>query len=970
MKDYSWSIIAIGVIFLLVALMGAADVRAQIVPSQNQQIIAPYGGFIVATSSSGNSKLSATSTPFFSSFFATLGNIGTLTLPNQTSALLQTDGSGVVSEYGGSTCPGGEFVNALSALGIVTCATPAGGSGGLATTTPWVVGELAQVFSDGAVNSIATSSLGLPTFADLPSFGTDNQIPFTNAGGTDFDYSSQLTFDGAKQLLVGAGTGQVGALNITRGDSVNQYIVLQENAASPGSVYLTFAGSNPGAMAMGALYTAGVPTSYVFTDQGGTPLLSIDEATGNLTTTIADGCVEAASGVLGSTGSPCASGSGNVATSSAETATYVPFWTSTAGTPALLSGGESTFTYDSSLNKLTVENASTSALSISGLTSALVQVGADGTTAEYAGTTCTNQFVRALSALGLATCESVNLVSDVTGTLGITNGGTGTSTPAVLGQVLYWNGTNYQAIATSSLNISATPAGSDTQVQFNNAGAFGADPLFTFSIADSALSVPTFVGQTFTASLTQTASSTETASPSSLELMLGAFDVGDVTARGGAGDFNGGGVTLDDAVFYTGGASGGNFDVTAGSLDVGAGVSLDGAQLSIGGGSFDGVSTYTAGSANLLAGNSVGITGNGGSVLVASGVGNTNGYVNFVSNADSGSGFYSRLDTSALSATRTLTVPNLSGVPALGSFTTGFTGGSVPFGSSGLLATSTLVFDSARTALGIGTTTPRWSLTAASSTGPQLTLTNGSLTNAPFNFRATASNLYVSTSSPSTFATSSSPILTLDSSTASTTVVKLDKTGTATSTFAGGVNLTGGCFAISGTCVGGSSATIAVYETTPVGKPTATFANLTTNVNTTMFLGLVNLPAAITVNQISMDVQTVSTGGTLDLTVYSATGASQPIAVTTATISGTGISTTAVSAVTLPAGNYYFAINPNGTADIAIRGVTIAGSAIRNPTGKPVTVGTLTITAGTPPATIDPTAITVGTQMPLWRLDN
>ncbi len=55
-------------------------------------------------------------------------------------------------------------------------------------------------------------------------------------------------------------------------------------------------------------------------------------------------------------------GSGNVSTSSAETSTFVPFWTSTAATPALLSGGESTFAYDSTLNKLTIANASSTQL--------------------------------------------------------------------------------------------------------------------------------------------------------------------------------------------------------------------------------------------------------------------------------------------------------------------------------------------------------------------------------------------------------------------------------------------------------------------------------------------------------------------------------------------------------------------------------------------------------------------------------
>ena len=105
-----------------------------------------------------------------------------------------------------------------------------------------------------------------------------------------------------------------------------------------------------------------------------------------------------------------ATGSGGaaaVATSSAETSTYVPFWTSTAGTPATLSGGESTFAYDSTLNKLTVSNASTTQLSVSDVTSALVLTNAAGTLAEYTGIDCTNQFVRDVSALGAGTCATI-----------------------------------------------------------------------------------------------------------------------------------------------------------------------------------------------------------------------------------------------------------------------------------------------------------------------------------------------------------------------------------------------------------------------------------------------------------------------------------------------------------------------------------------------------------------------------------
>ena len=149
---------------------------------------------------------------------------------------------------------------------------------------------------------------------------------------------------------------------------------------------------------------------------------------------------------------PTSSGSsGNVATSSAETSGRVPFWTSTAATPATLSGGVAGFLFDSILNRLTVteglftRSTSTSAtstnffggifnanslsvggsasttidvsgnvalpaagtLTVPALTSAITLTGAGGIFAEYTGTSCTNQFTRALSALGVATCESI-----------------------------------------------------------------------------------------------------------------------------------------------------------------------------------------------------------------------------------------------------------------------------------------------------------------------------------------------------------------------------------------------------------------------------------------------------------------------------------------------------------------------------------------------------------------------------------
>ena len=61
--------------------------------------------------------------------------------------------------------------------------------------------------------------------------------------------------------------------------------------------------------------------------------------------------------------------------------------------------------------------------------------------------------------------------------------------------------------------------------------------------------------------------------------------------------------------------------------------------------------------------------------------------------------------------------------------------------------------------VGLGTTTPRYLLNLASSTAPQLALSDGSVTAAPWTFRSGNGNFYLATSSPVTFATSSNATL-------------------------------------------------------------------------------------------------------------------------------------------------------------------------------------------------------------------
>lgn len=62
----------------------------------------------------------------------------------------------------------------------------------------------------------------------------------------------------------------------------------------------------------------------------------------------------------------------------------------------------------------------------------------------YAGTSCTNQFPRALAASGAATCATVALLTDTSGTLTVARGGTG-MTSGTSGGIPYFTGTSSMA---------------------------------------------------------------------------------------------------------------------------------------------------------------------------------------------------------------------------------------------------------------------------------------------------------------------------------------------------------------------------------------------------------------------------------------------------------------------------------------------------------------------------------------------
>ena len=159
------------------------------------------------------------------------------------------------------------------------------------------------------------------------------------------------------------------------------------------------------------------------------------------------------------------SGSAPVSTSSSETATYVPFWTTTSATPALLSGGNSGFTFNNAASRLTVTNASSTALTASNLYATNATIGSasalalltSGVVSGYGGTGACGggTAITALSATGAATCTSfgsgsVTQIIFGTGLSGgtVTTSGTvallsylATSSAETSGRIPFWTST-------------------------------------------------------------------------------------------------------------------------------------------------------------------------------------------------------------------------------------------------------------------------------------------------------------------------------------------------------------------------------------------------------------------------------------------------------------------------------------------------------------------------------------------------
>lgn len=195
-------------------------------------------------------------------------------------------------------------------------------------------------------------------------------------------------------------------------------------------------------------------------------------------------------------------------------------------------------------------------------TALLINTTGTGVPTAYAGATCTNQFVRALSATGGATCQSVDVTADVTGIVPVANGGTGLGSGTSGGILGYTaTGTLASSVALTNHQIvigrgaAATPVplgsvGTTTQVLHGSASG---DPSFGAVVLTTDVSgiLPVANGGTnnafFTVSGPATTAKTYTFPNSNSTILTDAAAV--TAAQGGTGQTS---YTIGDLLYASG----------------------------------------------------------------------------------------------------------------------------------------------------------------------------------------------------------------------------------------------------------------------------------------------------------------------------------------------------------------------------------------------------------------------------------
>jgi hypothetical protein len=157
------------------------------------------------------------------------------------------------------------------------------------------------------------------------------------------------------------------------------------------------------------------------------------------------------------------------------------------------------------------------------------------------------------------------------------------------------------------------------------------------------------------------------------------------------------------------------------------------------------------------------------------------------------------------------------------------------------------------------------------------------------------------------------------------------------------------------------------------GFETGVLVAATINSSTTRNVGLFFASNQITINQLTFNVGTVTTAGTMKICIYTEDGATKKLDITASTtVSGNNVETVS-PAVVLPPDNYYIVIGCAATCNDTVQSFTetLAGwiNGTTTPAGKMLYSGTVTHTAGTCNTALG-TITGSQSKMPAIRLDN
>lgn len=576
---------------------------------------------------------------------------------------------------------------------------------GLGTTTSWSAGQLAYIVNGNTLTGVATTSASCS--------GNTTCSPFTVIGASPITISS-----------TGGGTG------LSTSSPISGSNVLVYSSTGAGSAY-------------------GVATSGLAV----TPPLTFSGTLGSQI-----------GGVGGSFGLDL-------------TANYSWTGTHSFAQPTSFNGLSNngtatttnlTVTGSSTIQNLVVQNstttkATTTSFAISSVPSALLKTDANGSVTGYTGTSCTNQFPRSLSALGVATCASVANTDLTNSSFNVSYNGLSGDASVALGGTLN---------LTAKVSTSSVPTVGGLAYWTSNA-------------------TPSLLGTVATTTLTATA-------PLSLSQPISVIGSSPsaLTCTTATGSVTGCLSSTDWTTFNNKISSSSLSGASVISYTSGTGV------ITTAGGTF-GAGDYVFPS-NLT-------------VLGSTTLQNFTALNSTTSKATTTNFFATIASTSQLFlSTGTGCLQSTNGLVSSTGSACGSGSGS---GGNSKFATSTSAFLSLNpnggnnVGLGIGTSTPAWALTVSSSTRPQFALTDSSLTSNIWTMRSMGNTFALATASPTTFATNTLPVLSIDAN--------------ASSTWQNGMNILKGCYAVNGTCIGSASGALAT--TSLAGTATTTISGFTSD---------------------------------------------------------------------------------------------------------------------------------------------